>query len=528
MPKSLSSTSVKAAKQSIPKYNDAGLIRALAVLGVFLALLIYASEFTNWPLTTKLLVDLFIFIVGGFALDRTGGLQESVYFGRMMRSHFGLKMIDALASRAKWFWNGLADWGLVLGFGLLSFFIFKKLDRKMVLFGSVSLFFITMILSPFLVIGLLTINVPQLNSLVQLDASSALTGNINFLAIAPFSLLVAIFGFESYIMIALLASGASVLMNVLLSIETITTSHPNYIPLQGSVPGVYPILPGIDIPLISGLLALIVVLSVHEFAHGILCRISKVKVISSGLLVFGIIPIGAFVEPDEKTVSKLSVTEQNRIFAAGVATNMLITVIFFFPTLALFYSIMHSAITVTAVFPNSPANQIIAPGSIITNWNGYNVSTLSDFRVAAAGDTPGAKVHIITNQTNTVLTANATGKVGVAVDQIITQKAASSPILVFLFQFFALAFVLNFLIAIVNYLPLPGMDGWRIFDLNIKRKIFTFALGALGLVAIFLNVLPFAVEYPIAGIVGVLFVGLIAAVGIKWLWNWSRGSLKSS
>ena len=38
-----------------------------------------------------------------------------------------------------WFWNGLADWGLVFGFGLLSYFLFCKLiSDLLIVFSSMS------------------------------------------------------------------------------------------------------------------------------------------------------------------------------------------------------------------------------------------------------------------------------------------------------------------------------------------------------------------------------------------------------
>lgn len=49
--------------------------------------------------------------------------------------------------------------------------------------------------------------------------------------------------------------------------------------------------------------AFFLTLVVHEFGHAILCRVEQIAVKSMGVL-FLIIPIGAFVEPDEEEVKK--------------------------------------------------------------------------------------------------------------------------------------------------------------------------------------------------------------------------------
>jgi membrane-associated protease RseP (regulator of RpoE activity) len=61
---------------------------------------------------------------------------------------------------------------------------------------------------------------------------------------------------------------------------------------------------------------------VHEFAHGILTRVGKMTVKSLGLL-FMVVPIGAFVEPDEEQLAKVDRGRRSRVFAVGPATNII-------------------------------------------------------------------------------------------------------------------------------------------------------------------------------------------------------------
>ena len=61
------------------------------------------------------------------------------------------------------------------------------------------------------------------------------------------------------------------------------------------------LIPGVNefIPFTWGVIALIVTLVVHEFAHAILCRVENIKVKSMGIL-YALVPVGGFAEPDEE------------------------------------------------------------------------------------------------------------------------------------------------------------------------------------------------------------------------------------
>ncbi len=74
-------------------------------------------------------------------------------------------------------------------------------------------------------------------------------------------------------------------------------------------------------PLGYGLIALVTVIVVHEFAHGILARAEGIRIKSIGVLLLAIIP-GAFVEPDEEEVKKANRLSKLRIYAAGSIFNI--------------------------------------------------------------------------------------------------------------------------------------------------------------------------------------------------------------
>ncbi|MBP1986183.1 site-2 protease family protein [Halolamina salifodinae] len=93
------------------------------------------------------------------------------------------------------------------------------------------------------------------------------------------------------------------------------------------IPGVNEFLPLSVAPeIIAGLL---IGLVVHEGGHGLLCRVGDIDVESMGLVSFAVIPIGAFVEPDEESQRTANRGARARMFAAGVTNNYAVTILAF-------------------------------------------------------------------------------------------------------------------------------------------------------------------------------------------------------
>src|SRR2546425_11604800 len=88
------------------------------------------------------------------------------------------------------------------------------------------------------------------------------------------------------------------------------------------IPGINPI-----IPLGYGVFALAIAVGIHEFMHGILSRVAKVKVESLGILLM-ILPIGAFVEPAEAGLRALPRRERARVYSVGAGINLLLAPLF--------------------------------------------------------------------------------------------------------------------------------------------------------------------------------------------------------
>jgi len=145
-----------------------------------------------------------------------------------------------------------------------------------------------------------------------------------------------------------------------------------------AIPGVNQFLPLSVAPeIVTGLAIGIVV---HEGGHGLLCRVEDIDIESMGLAFIALIPVGAFVEPDEESQRRTDRGGQTRMFAAGVTNNFAISILVY----ALLFGPVIASISVApgaAVaqpLPGSAADQGgIERGDRITGLNGAPVTNNS-------------------------------------------------------------------------------------------------------------------------------------------------------
>lgn len=88
-----------------------------------------------------------------------------------------------------------------------------------------------------------------------------------------------------------------------------------------AIPGFNPIM-----PLTYGVVALVIAMAVHEMGHGIQARVNGIGVKSSGLL-YGVVPLGAFVEQDEEDMKKADRKAQMDVYTAGISVNTVVAVL---------------------------------------------------------------------------------------------------------------------------------------------------------------------------------------------------------
>ncbi|MFB6072635.1 MAG: site-2 protease family protein [Halobacterium sp.] len=182
------------------------------------------------------------------------------------------------------------------------------------------------------------------------------------------------------------------------------------------IPGVNDFLPLSVAPeIITGLFVGIVV---HEFGHGLMCRVEDIEVSSMGVALLAVLPVGAFVEPDEESQRNADRGAQARMFAAGVTNNFLVVVL----ALGLLFGPVAGAIAVADgglvgdVYDESAAAAAgIDAGDRVVSVGGMPVANNTEFR-RTLEQTDGRSVTVtlasgesVTVDRRLLVVANASG-----------------------------------------------------------------------------------------------------------------------
>lgn len=271
-----------------------------------------------------------------------------------------------------------------------------------------------------------------------------------------------------------------------------------------------PVLPGISIPgspitlpLVEGLIALFVVIVVHEFSHGVVSKAYKIPIKSSGLVMLGPIP-GAFVEPDEKKLQKSSRKTQLSIFAAGPFSNVLLALLVMMIILGagiITTNMYESSGVLITGFPDETKNlpggrlEMLEKGEVITSVNNEQVNSVFDLVTVLQNASPGDTVLLQTNlgEKEMVLDSHPNNEslpyIGINLGHQITPRQeagfvfpdwAKNAWLWFFGNPFGLTFnqtlglfgwifVLSLGIGIVNLLPAGPVDGGKMYLLVLEK-----------------------------------------------------------
>ncbi|MEG3055875.1 MAG: site-2 protease family protein [Methanoculleus sp.] len=158
-----------------------------------------------------------------------------------------------------------------------------------------------------------------------------------------------------------------------------------------AIPGVNQAIP-ITAAVFIGLLLTIVI---HEFGHAILARVEDMRVRSMGILI-AVIPIGAFVEPDEADVDAAKGMPKIRMFGAGITNNIVAGLICFGLMFLLVGMATPLAVPlVQGVYKDFPAADAGLQGySVITGINGIPVTDQEEISAIMDGTRPGEAITL--------------------------------------------------------------------------------------------------------------------------------------
>jgi membrane-associated protease RseP (regulator of RpoE activity) len=249
----------------------------------------------------------------------------------------------------------------------------------------------------------------------------------------------------------------------------------------GASAGVVPVIPGVRIPgspiflpLGYGILALITVLVAHELSHGIIARVEGIKIKSMGAFFLTILPLGAFVEPDEEEMKKSPRIAKLRVFAAGSFGNFLLALTAFLALISMSNSFLEpSSIQIVDVVRASPADGILEKGMILEEINGKKIASIQDFGEVVTEIKPNQAISIKTDKGSFTITPiegeddPERGFVGIKVNYAVKEGISkyigmSMPLI--LISSFNWIFLLNLFIGFTNLLPLHILDGGRMFE----------------------------------------------------------------
>ncbi len=265
---------------------------------------------------------------------------------------------------------------------------------------------------------------------------------------------------------------------------------PTPTPQPVSAPGV------IGIPFWFWIIAVAVIMVPHEFMHGVLARVEKVRLKSVGLLLLLIIP-GAFVEPDERQLKKKRLLSKLRVFAVGSFINIIIGLALLMLASQMWHANVQPGLLITSVNQSSPAYASgLRPGMVIQSigdremetsfWDySFLILRLHDSasekapnRIAQlmlfytlADYKPNETVKIVVNGEGREITLGENPSIkGFAYMGIGARlNAKNTEVFSNLYPLLAFVWLLSLFVGIFNMIPLYPLDGGQIVESFAER-----------------------------------------------------------
>ena len=257
------------------------------------------------------------------------------------------------------------------------------------------------------------------------------------------------------------------------------------------------LLPGVDIPgspifipIFAGIIALILLMVVHEFGHGILARAQGVEIKSIGVILLAVLP-GAFVELDEEDVEKAKRSVKLRIYAAGSMFNLGLAgiawvVVIILTSSFIPYAFQSDGLKIISVTPNGPSEGILQEGMIVTSINGYSVNNRNAYTELIMNKTkPGDQMTYVTDKgTYTITATGQPSNQSIAypgtrseTHLVVKPEVAQNFGEIIPWSLYNLAdvcywiYALNLMVGLFNLLPMKPLDGGHIFEELLRYKV---------------------------------------------------------
>lgn len=389
--------------------------------------------------------------------------------------------LDRIAKHGR-FLNTVADIGLIIGFGLLAVdYLYGRKKST----GKRALLLVASAIGLYALLETLSFIFPVFSALF----TSPFTKGYDIALKAMFVL----FGFSGLIVGILAGYAVYILQNTLAGKKV--------------CPGIAPIIPGVQIPKVPFVVPLhawisfLLIMLLHEGMHGALARKAKIAIKNTGLLLVGLLPIGAFVEPDEEQLKKKKPLDQLRFFSAGASANFLASIIL--PIIILLFTVLITTPlfgawvqevkinSVQAVIIGEVDETIDLCGQLYPNpaygslEPGMQIKTIGDYNIISEDGAYTALSYSLEKKPNGPISFQLLDANGALVTKSIvpneleimrfTAEEIPNPdytvpesyktysfISEFIMSFLTWLILLNFFIAMTNFLPAEPLDGGKI------------------------------------------------------------------
>ena len=254
-----------------------------------------------------------------------------------------------------------------------------------------------------------------------------------------------------------------------------------FAPALPSVSGVNYPSPIIGVPFWYWIIGIFIIVFTHESMHGIFARLDKVKIKSYGIITFFVLPIGAFVDPDENQIKKLGTLKKMRLLAAGSFINIVLGIVFLLLGLWFFSNFYEqNGVIFSETIKDTPAYNANLNGTILS-INYKKIETVFDLSDILNKTQPGSEIAVAT--TTGVYTLNTTSRPDDSPGSYIGISGVSTsvdiknnfgwykPALSWFYGLLIWLHILNFGVGIANMLPIKPLDGGLFYE-ELLRKYF--------------------------------------------------------